>query len=46
MRWIRFTAGGRTAYGIVEGNEIVEVTGIPSPVNASKSPESGGNTGL
>ena len=29
MRWIRFTAGGRTAYGIVEGSEIVEVTGDP-----------------
>ena len=30
MRWIRFTAAGRTAYGILEGNDIVEVTGDPS----------------
>jgi 2-keto-4-pentenoate hydratase/2-oxohepta-3-ene-1,7-dioic acid hydratase in catechol pathway len=29
MRWIRFTAAGRTAYGIVEGEEIVEVAGDP-----------------
>ena len=24
MRWIHFTAGGRTAYGIVEGDTIAE----------------------
>ncbi len=29
MRWIRFTTAGRTAYGIVEGEEIVEVAGDP-----------------
>lgn len=29
MRWIRFTAGGRTAYGIVEGDQITEVKGDP-----------------
>jgi 2-keto-4-pentenoate hydratase/2-oxohepta-3-ene-1,7-dioic acid hydratase in catechol pathway len=29
MRWIRFTAEGRTAYGMVEGDEIAEVTGDP-----------------
>ncbi len=29
MRWIRFTAGGRTAYGIVEGAQIAEVSGDP-----------------
>ncbi len=29
MRWIRFTASGKTAYGIVEGDEIVEVGGDP-----------------
>jgi len=29
MRWIRFTAGGRTAYGIVEGDQIAEVEGNP-----------------
>jgi len=27
LRWIRFTADGRTAYGIVEGDRIVEVEG-------------------
>ena len=27
MRWIRFTAAGRTAYGIVEGDRIAEVEG-------------------
>jgi 2-keto-4-pentenoate hydratase/2-oxohepta-3-ene-1,7-dioic acid hydratase in catechol pathway len=29
MRWIKFSAAGRTAYGILEGDEIVEVTGDP-----------------
>jgi 2-keto-4-pentenoate hydratase/2-oxohepta-3-ene-1,7-dioic acid hydratase in catechol pathway len=29
MRWIRYTAGGRTSYGILEGESIVEVTGDP-----------------
>ena len=29
MRWIRFTADGRTAYGIVEGEQIAEVAGDP-----------------
>lgn len=29
MRWIRFTAQGRTAYGIMEGDRIVEVKGDP-----------------
>ena len=29
MRWIRFTAQGRTAYGIIEGDRIVEVKGDP-----------------
>jgi 2-keto-4-pentenoate hydratase/2-oxohepta-3-ene-1,7-dioic acid hydratase in catechol pathway len=27
MRWIRFTAAGRTAYGLVEGERIAEVAG-------------------
>jgi len=27
VRWIRFTAGGRTAYGILEGDQIAEVRG-------------------
>jgi 2-keto-4-pentenoate hydratase/2-oxohepta-3-ene-1,7-dioic acid hydratase in catechol pathway len=29
MRWIRFTANGKTAYGIVEGERIAEVAGDP-----------------
>ena len=29
MRWIRFTAGGKTAYGILEAETIREVTGSP-----------------
>jgi 2-keto-4-pentenoate hydratase/2-oxohepta-3-ene-1,7-dioic acid hydratase in catechol pathway len=29
MRWIRFSAGGRTAYGILDGETIAEVQGDP-----------------
>ncbi len=29
MRWIRFTAGGTTSYGIVEGDRIAAVSGTP-----------------
>src|SRR5260221_9751823 len=29
MRWIRFPADGKTAYGILEGDRIVEVAGDP-----------------
>ena len=29
MRWIRYTAAGKTAYRIVEGDRIVEVAGDP-----------------
>ena len=29
MRWIKFSRRGRTAYGIVEGDRIIEVTGDP-----------------
>jgi 2-keto-4-pentenoate hydratase/2-oxohepta-3-ene-1,7-dioic acid hydratase in catechol pathway len=29
MRWIRFTTAGRTAYGILEGDQVAEVTGDP-----------------
>lgn len=29
MRWIRFSAAGRTAYGILEGDRITEVDGDP-----------------
>jgi 2-keto-4-pentenoate hydratase/2-oxohepta-3-ene-1,7-dioic acid hydratase in catechol pathway len=29
MRWLRFTAAGRTAYGILEGERIAEVAGDP-----------------
>ena len=32
MRWVRFTAAGRTAYGILEGEEITEVAGDPFTV--------------
>jgi len=29
MRWLRYEAGSREHYGIIEGNEVVEVTGDP-----------------
>ena len=29
MRWIRFSTAGRTAYGILEGDRIAEVSGDP-----------------
>ena len=29
MRWIRFSSGGKTVYGILEGDRIVEVAGDP-----------------
>lgn len=29
MRWVRFTADGRTAYGHIEGDEVAEVSGDP-----------------
>ena len=29
MRWIKFSAEGRTAYGILEGDRVIEVTGNP-----------------
>lgn len=29
MRWIRYSSGGRTAYGIVDGETITEVKGDP-----------------
>ena len=29
MRWLRYEADGREAYGIIEGNEVVEVKGDP-----------------
>ena len=29
MRWIRFSAQGRTAFGILEGDTITEVNGCP-----------------
>jgi 2-keto-4-pentenoate hydratase/2-oxohepta-3-ene-1,7-dioic acid hydratase in catechol pathway len=29
MRWIRYSHGGRTGYGILEGDRIVEVSGDP-----------------
>jgi 2-keto-4-pentenoate hydratase/2-oxohepta-3-ene-1,7-dioic acid hydratase in catechol pathway len=29
MRWIKFSAAGQTAYGVLEGDRIIEVTGDP-----------------
>src|SRR5258708_798266 len=29
MRWIRYTANGKTGYGILEGDRITAVTGDP-----------------
>ncbi len=29
MRWVKFTAGATTAYGIIEGDRIAEVSGDP-----------------
>ena len=29
MRWIRYTAGGETAYGIVEDDAVIAVEGSP-----------------
>ena len=29
MRWLRYEADGREAYGIIEGDEVVEVKGDP-----------------
>jgi 2-keto-4-pentenoate hydratase/2-oxohepta-3-ene-1,7-dioic acid hydratase in catechol pathway len=29
MRWLRFSLSGRTAYGIVEGDKVTEVSGDP-----------------
>ena len=29
MRWLRYQADGHEAYGIIEGDEVVEVTGDP-----------------
>ena len=29
MRWVRFSRAGRTAYGLVEGDRIIEVNGDP-----------------
>lgn len=29
MRWVRFTAAGKTAFGILDGERITEVTGDP-----------------
>ena len=29
MRWLHFSVGGRTAYGIIEGDTVKEVAGNP-----------------
>ena len=37
MRWCRFQAGDRSAYGIIEGDSVAEVTGSPFEVHARTS---------
>ena len=37
MRWIRFTAAGHTAYGLVEGDQILEVSGDPFTGTAERT---------
>ena len=34
MRWLKFTAAGKTSWGIVEGDNVIAVTAIRS-VNGS-----------
>jgi hypothetical protein len=29
MRWIRYTANGSRVYGVLEGDEVIEVRGDP-----------------
>ncbi|MGH7310088.1 MAG: DUF2437 domain-containing protein, partial [Candidatus Rokuibacteriota bacterium] len=29
MKWCRFQSGSNTAYGVIEGNTVHEVTGSP-----------------
>ena len=29
MKWCRFSAGGETAYGLIEGERVRKVDGIP-----------------
>ncbi|MFI5001936.1 MAG: DUF2437 domain-containing protein, partial [Reyranellales bacterium] len=29
MRWLRYEANGQESYGIIEGDEVVQVTGDP-----------------
>jgi len=29
MRWVKYTADGKTAYGIIEGDRVIEVAGDP-----------------
>jgi 2-keto-4-pentenoate hydratase/2-oxohepta-3-ene-1,7-dioic acid hydratase in catechol pathway len=37
MRWCRFQAGDRSAYGIIEGDSVAEVTGSPFETHARTS---------
>ncbi len=37
MRWCRFQAGDRSAYGIIEGDSVAEVTGSPFEAHAQTS---------
>ena len=34
MKWCRFQSGGRSAYGIIEGDTVTEVTGSPFDTHA------------
>jgi hypothetical protein len=29
MRWLKFTAGGKTSWGLVEGDKVLTVAGDP-----------------
>ena len=35
MRWIRFTADGRTAYGSLNGDTVSEISGEPWGTHAA-----------
>ena len=37
MKWCRFQSGGGSAYGIIEGDTVTEVTGIPFDTHARTS---------
>src|SRR5712692_11442616 len=37
MKWCRFQSGQKVAYGVVEGNTVIEVTGTPFEHHARTS---------